>query len=95
MALIVSLKVVPQSGKSLCVLDSQGRIKCFLKSAPEKGAANKELIRLISKGLKVPQIDIEIMAGLISRNKKIKVHRAFTLEQFCEKMGISYQEKLF
>ncbi|MFT6765743.1 MAG: hypothetical protein ACJAZS_000631 [Alteromonas naphthalenivorans] len=94
MALILEIKVVPQSGKSCFELDKKGDLKCFLKSAPEKGAANKELIKLLSKQLKIPQNDIEIIAGLIVRKKKIKLHIALTFEEFCDKMGLSHQENL-
>jgi len=94
MALIIEIKVKPQSGKSCFELDKQGVLRCFLKSAPEKGAANKELIKLLSKKLKIPQNDIEIIAGLIVKKKKIKLHVAMTFEQFCDKMELSYQKKL-
>lgn len=95
MALIIEVKVVPQSGKSGYELDKKGCLKWHLKSAPEKGLANKELVRALSKELKIPQNDIEIVGGLTSRNKKIKIHTALTFEQFCQKLGLSYQEPLF
>jgi uncharacterized protein (TIGR00251 family) len=94
MALILEIKVVPQSGKSCFELDKKGDLKGFLKSAPEKGAANKELIKLFSKQLKIPQNDIEIIAGLTLRKKRIKLHVELTYEQFCDKLGLSHQEKL-
>lgn len=94
MALILEIKVVPLSGRSGFELDKQGNVKCFLKSAPEKGAANKELIKLLSKELKVPQNDIDIIAGLTVRKKKIKLHVAMTLKQFYDKLGLSYQKNL-
>lgn len=94
MALIIEIKVVPLSGKARFELDKQGHLKCFLKSAPEKGAANKELIKLLSKELKIPQNDVEIVSGLTLRKKRIKLHRAITFESFCQKLGLSHQKKL-
>lgn len=94
MALIVEIKLTPQSGRSCFEIDKQGMLRGFLKSAPEKGAANKELIKLLSKELKIPQDDIEIIAGLTVRKKKMKIHRALTFEQFCDKLGLSYQKNL-
>ena len=94
MALIIEIKVTPQSGKACVEIDKQGVLRSFLKSAPEKGAANKELIKLLSKELKVPQNDIEIIAGLTVKKKKIKIHKALTFEQFCDKLGLSYQKNL-
>ena len=93
MALIISVKVVPSSGKYEWVVDKNGALKCYLKSAPEKGAANKELVKNVSKLLKVPQIDIEIIAGLTDRNKTIKIHAALTLQQFLTQVGIYEQQK--
>ena len=94
MALTIEIKVIPQSGKFALEMGNNNQLKCFLKSAPEKGAANKELIKGLSKFLKVPQNDIEIVAGLTFRNKVIKLHRALTFGQFCEKLGLAYQKKL-
>lgn len=92
MALVISVKVVPSSGKFEWVLDKNGALKCFLKSAPEKGAANKELIKNLSKLLKVSQQDIEFITGLTDKNKTIKIHTALTLEQFLTKVGIYEQQ---
>ena len=94
MALVISVKVVPSSGKSAWQQDKNGQLKCFLKSAPEKGAANKELIKTLSKLLKVPQQDIEIVSGLIDRRKNIKIHTALTLEEFLQKIGVDNQLRL-
>ncbi|NBP00235.1 MAG: DUF167 domain-containing protein [Proteobacteria bacterium] len=88
MALTLSIKVVPSSGKSGWQMDKQGRLKCFLKAAPEKGAANQELIKTLAKLLDVTQQTIEIIAGLTDRNKLIKIHSAMTEDQFLSKIGV-------
>lgn len=93
MALIISVKVVPSSGKYEWVVDKNGALKCYLKSAPEKGAANKELVKNLSKLLKVPQLDIEVIAGLTDRNKIVKIYAAVTLDQFLRRVGIYEQQK--
>ncbi|MHA1380338.1 MAG: DUF167 domain-containing protein [Candidatus Helarchaeota archaeon] len=43
----------------------------WLKSKPERGKANKELIKLLSKYFEVPQNQIQIIRGLKSKNKTI------------------------
>ena len=91
MALTIEIKVVPQSGKYEWQLNKNGTLKVFLKSAPEKGAANKELIKNLSKQLKTPQQDIEIVKGLLDRNKVIKIHTGIKQSEFLQKVGI--QEK--
>jgi uncharacterized protein (TIGR00251 family) len=96
MALTIEIKVVPQSGKYEWQLNKNGILKCFLKSAAEKGAANKELIKTLSKQLKIPQQDIEIVKGLIDRNKVLKIHTGIDKDEFLQKIGISEkQNKLF
>ena len=95
MAFIIEVRVIPQSGKFALEQASNGVLKCFLKSAPKKGAANSELIKGLSKLLKIPQNDIEIVSGLTTRKKRIKIHKALTLDQLYEKLGLSFQEKLF
>ncbi len=95
--MIIEIKVIPSSGKQGCILDKSGMVKCFLKSAPENGAANKELIKQLSKLLKIPQVDIEIVGGLISRKKRLKI-AGLTEEQFWKRLGLEdevNQSKLF
>lgn len=93
MALTIKVKVMPNSGKSLWQIDKNGQLKCFLKSQPEKGAANKELIKTLSKLLQIPQMDIEIVSGLTDRNKLIKIHTSLTLNIFLAKVGIPDTQK--
>ena len=73
MPTLLELKVVPQAGKQGFVRDKNGIIKCFLKSPPEDGKANQELIKLLSKTLKIPQADIQLILGATSRKKTLKI----------------------
>jgi len=43
MALRIEVSVLPSSGRQKIFLDAQGRLKCHLKSQPEKGKANEYL----------------------------------------------------
>jgi len=91
MALIVEIKVEPSSGRQKFILDKSGTIKCFLKSAPERGRANDELISILSKFLKVPVQDITIVVGAASRRKRIKINTEITYSDFLKKIGIESQ----
>ncbi len=93
MALIFDIKVVPLSGRFSVIRDKSGELKCFLKSAPEKGDANRELIKELSKLLKITQSELEIVAGLTSRKKKIKIHTSFTYAQLCIALAVVYQNQ--
>lgn len=94
MPLVLEIKVIPSSGRQQCLFDRSGIIKCFLKSAPEKGRANAELVKFLSKKLRLPQEKIIILQGALSRKKRIKIDAEMTIEGFCEKMGVHYQKSL-
>jgi uncharacterized protein (TIGR00251 family) len=49
-------------------------LKVKVKSAPVDGLANKDLILLLSKRLRVAKERIEIISGRKSRSKTVRVH---------------------
>jgi len=95
MALRLEVKVVPVSGKSGCVLDKQQRLKCYLKASAQDGKANQELIKFFAKICDVTQREVEIVSGLISRNKVLLIKTNMTYEAFLQQMGLEKQGKLF
>lgn len=80
MPIIIDLKVMPSSGQQKITLDKAGKLKCYLKSPPEQGKANQELVKLLSKMLKITQDKVTIIAGQSSRNKTVKLDLAVTFE---------------
>jgi uncharacterized protein YggU (UPF0235/DUF167 family) len=44
-----------------------------VRAVPESGRANKALIGLLSKALKTPKSDIEIIAGMTARIKRLRI----------------------
>lgn len=48
-------------------------IKIRLKSQPHDGLANRELLEILSDFLNIPKSKIEIIKGLTSKNKIIKI----------------------
>lgn len=95
MAFIFDVKVVPSSGKNKWILDKAGRLKCYLKNPPEQGKANNELIKLVAKALKITQSEVAIVAGAVSRIKKIRVELDITLDQLLSAVGIERQISIF
>jgi hypothetical protein len=89
MPLSIEIKVIPASGKQKCILEGENSLKCYLKSSPERGKANTELIRFLSKKLKIPQFRIKIMSGATLRRKSIKIYEEIEFEEVCEKLGIT------
>jgi hypothetical protein len=94
-ATVVYIKVVPQSGRNEWKLGKSGHITCYLKSAPEKGLANKELIQLLAKQLKLTQIDIAIVSGATSRLKRVSIAVDLTVDELLIKLGIHRQMGMF
>ena len=94
MALVIEVKVIPSSGRQKFLLDKSGRLKCFLKSPPEKGKANEELIKLICQKLRLIKDKVTILIGARARQKKIKIDDDVTWDQLLVKLGIERQLKI-
>ena len=94
MALIVEIKVIPLAGKNSWKLES-GRLKCHLKSAPERGKANDELITLIAKAVAIPANKVTIISGATVRLKRIKIDADLSFDRLLAALGIERQIKLF
>jgi uncharacterized protein (TIGR00251 family) len=74
----IQVKVVPNASKNEIIgviLDEFERkiLHIRIKAVPEKGKANKELIKFLSKEWKIPTSDIELARGETGRYKTIVV----------------------
>jgi uncharacterized protein (TIGR00251 family) len=63
------IKVKPSSNKNKIVKMEDGTYKIWIKSAPEKGKANKELQKYLKK---ITGAKVKITSGLTSENKTIE-----------------------
>lgn len=90
--LVLELTVVPSSGKLSIILDKRGLIKCYLKSPPEEGKANRELVSFLASLLKLPKNGITIVSGLTHRKKRLKIETLLTLEQIKQALGLENQQ---
>ena len=65
------IKAQPNASKSeFCELYGEDAIKIRIKAPAVEGAANKELVKFLSKSFKVPKSDIIFKTG---KNSKIKI----------------------
>ncbi len=69
----IRIKVSPRSSKSEVVGISDDRLRIKLNSPPVDGAANKELIKLLSKIFGVAKSSLELVRGDKSRLKTVLV----------------------
>ncbi|MBT5346908.1 DUF167 domain-containing protein [bacterium] len=74
----IRVKVIPNSSKnSIELMEDKITYKVKIKSLPEKGKANKELIEFLSKHYKVEKSKIVIKSGKQSQIKLIQICKEY------------------
>lgn len=76
--MLISLRVIPRSGRNTLEWDGDG-LKVHLTASPVDGAANKALIALLADQLSVPKRMLSIVRGATSRQKVVEIEN-FTPE---------------
>lgn len=76
--LTLTILVQPRASRSEIVGPHGDALKVRLAASPVDGAANEELVRLLAKELDVSRSSIEIVSGLTSRRKTVRVSGATT-----------------
>lgn len=71
----LQIKVLPRSNKTEFVerMEDNETLKIRLKAVPEKGLANKELIRFLAGTLNIPKDKILIISGATDTRKLLKI----------------------
>ena len=85
-AVTFRIRVVPRASKTEIVGEVDGAVKVRVASPPVDGAANAELIKLFAKKFGVAKSSVEIVSGLASRTKQIRI-TGVTAEQFQSVLG--------
>jgi len=67
------VKVVPRASRNEIAGIQGEAIRVRLTAPPVEGAANRALVKLLAGVLKVPEHDIEIVAGHAGRQKVVRV----------------------
>jgi uncharacterized protein (TIGR00251 family) len=71
------VRVTPRASKNAIVgWTEEGQLKILVSAPPVDDAANRQLIKLVSKALDIPKTNIEISSGSRSRTKRITVGSA-------------------
>lgn len=84
---ILSVRVVPGASRNSMCLDRPDAITVHLTSPPVEGRANKELVRLLAKKLRLAPSKFTIMGGQKSRIKVVLV-RGISVE-FAQRMIVA------
>lgn len=90
----IKIKVVPQAGRQKIMLDASGTLKLYVHSPAEDGKANRELIKLLADALKIPQKNIDIVQGLISRSKVLEIEGFSSEDEIKQALGLHIQKSL-
>ncbi|MEZ5345026.1 MAG: DUF167 domain-containing protein [Pyrinomonadaceae bacterium] len=72
-SLIFAVKVIPRSSKAGFAGDYGGVLKIKVSAPPVDGAANAELVKMISKIFSVSRSNVEIISGESSVLKRIRI----------------------
>lgn len=91
MAFIIMVKIVPRAKKTVCILDSNKQLKCYIKSLPEGGKANKELLDYLASCLHLPKNKVSIATGFTSSTKRILIDDQISEQDLYAALGIVIQ----
>lgn len=70
---LISIRVIPRASKSAIAGRRGDAILVRLAAPPVEGAANEELIEVLSKAFGRPRRDITIVSGHKSRDKRVSI----------------------
>ncbi len=74
--LTFAVHVVPRASQSEIAGEHDGTLRVRVAAPPVEGAANRELIRVLAKSLKLPRTAFQIVSGINSRRKIVRIHGA-------------------
>jgi uncharacterized protein (TIGR00251 family) len=69
---LLQLHVQPGAAAD-AVFEAGGAIRVVIAATADRGAANKRLVKFLSRSLGVPQADIAIVGGAACRDKRVRV----------------------
>ena len=78
--IIINIKVIPKSSFNKINGFRNDELLIKTTATPEKGLANKAVIKILSKELKIPKSHLEIISGTTSSHKKVLCHEISKIE---------------
>lgn len=69
----IKVKVIPRAKKQELITLPDGSLRVKLRSVPEKGRANRELIELIADHYHVSRSSVSIIRGEFTREKIVVI----------------------
>jgi uncharacterized protein (TIGR00251 family) len=72
-AITFGVRVVPRASQSAVAGEHDGALRVRVAAPPVDGAANAELVRTLARALNLPHRAVEIVSGLSSKTKRVRV----------------------
>lgn len=82
--LIVRFKIIPNSSKNQIIFDGEN-LKIKVTAPPIENKANKALMEILSKKIKVAKSNIQIVKGGLNKEKTLLIY-GINEEEFKEKI---------
>jgi uncharacterized protein (TIGR00251 family) len=71
---VARFRVTPRSSRDAIEgADEVGEIRIWVTAPPADGAANKAVLRLVAKTLRVPRGAVTLVSGAGSRHKRLRI----------------------
>lgn len=87
---LLPVRVQPAAGREAIEGEHAGRLKVALTAPPEKGKANKALVRLLAKQLGLSRTAVALVSGQTSRDKLLSV-AGMSVESLAERLALEGQ----
>jgi len=69
----LKVRVQPKASRDAILGEHNGALKVAVTAAPEKGKANKAVVELLARALRVPKSNVTLVAGAASRVKTFSI----------------------
>ena len=79
--MLIKVKVFPNSKKEEIIKKSEDSFEVKVKAKPEKGMANKEVVKILSAYFKVPESKIRLVKGFKKRNKIFEIKQSIIFNE--------------
>lgn len=73
--MLIKVKAFPNSKKEEIIKKSEDSFELRVKEKPERGLANKKLIKILSTYFKIPESRIKLVKGFKEKNKIFKIFK--------------------
>ena len=68
----IAVRVTPKASRDRILVEDD-TIRVYVTTVPEDGKANKAVVKLLSKTLRVPKTRLDLIRGATSRDKVFRI----------------------